>query len=171
MLSTSGRISPQINHNQNAVLHHSVIVDEHYMLIGMNIDSNLRDKIKRGEYIDFVRLLPRDKMSSEDHKLELIHKDGQTFFVPAEKGSQIISSFHKWEQTFCVYSNIYTREHPEQASELIQYNHVICTAPASYAWDNVYTYDKEFRMHIGAFPERSWAIILQQAWSMYLKIG
>ena len=30
-------------------------------------------------------------------------------------------------------------------------------------------YDKEFRMHLGAFPDRSWAIILQQTWSMYLK--
>ena len=30
-------------------------------------------------------------------------------------------------------------------------------------------YDKEFRMHVSNFPQRSWAVILQQAWSMYLK--
>ena len=29
-------------------------------------------------------------------------------------------------------------------------------------------YDKEFRVHLSHFPQRSWAIILQQAWSMYL---
>ena len=33
----------------------------------------------------------------------------------------------------------------------------------------MYTYDREFCMHIGKFPGRSWAIILQQAWSMFLK--
>ena len=30
-------------------------------------------------------------------------------------------------------------------------------------------YDKEFRLHMSRFPQRSWAIILQQAWSMRLK--
>ena len=30
-------------------------------------------------------------------------------------------------------------------------------------------YDREFRTHLASYPERSWAIILQQAWSMYLK--
>ena len=39
----------------------------------------------------------------------------------------------------------------------------------SYYWDNVYLYDKEFRMHMSNFPGRSWAVILPQAWMMYLK--
>ena len=30
-------------------------------------------------------------------------------------------------------------------------------------------YDKEFRTHLNFFPKRSWAISLQQAWSIYLK--
>ena len=46
---------------------------------------------------------------------------------------------------------------------------MIFTASQSYIWDNVYQYDREFRMHISKYPERSWAIILQQAWTMYLK--
>lgn len=37
-----------------------------------------------------------------------------------------------------------------------------------YQWDNVYTYDKEFRIHMSHYPQRNWSIILQQAWSMYL---
>ena len=52
---------------------------------------------------------------------------------------------------------------------MIEYNHVIHTISSTYVWDNVYQYDKEFRMHMARNPERSWAIILQQAWSLRLK--
>ena len=38
-----------------------------------------------------------------------------------------------------------------------------------YTWDNVYGYDKEFRMHLAKHPNRSWAVILQQAWSIKLR--
>ena len=33
----------------------------------------------------------------------------------------------------------------------------------------MFVYDKEFRLHISKHPERSWVVILQQAWSMKLK--
>ena len=57
----------------------------------------------------------------------------------------------------------------ERAAELVQYNHIIHTAASTYIWDNVYVYDKEFRMHLANFPQRSWSIILQQAWAICLK--
>ena len=87
----------------------------------------------------------------------------------SDRESQSINDFGKWEQAFRVYANVYTKMFHEKASELIQYNHVIYTASLSYLWDNVYTYDKEFRMHISQFPQRSWAVILQQAWTLYMK--
>ena len=52
---------------------------------------------------------------------------------------------------------------------MIQYNHLICTASASYIWENIYLYDREFRVHMAKFPERSWGQILQQAWTLFLK--
>ena len=33
----------------------------------------------------------------------------------------------------------------------------------------MYNYDKEFRLHLSRHPERSWSVILQQAWSMRVK--
>ena len=59
-----------------------------------------------------------------------------------------INSFSKWEQAFRIFSNIYTKEHPNRASELIQYNHVIHTIASTYTWENVYAYDRQFRMHL-----------------------
>ena len=60
--------------------------------------------------------------------------------------------------------------YPGKSGELVQYNHIIHTASQTFAWDNVYRYDREFRVHMSKHhPVRSWAVILQQAWSVYLK--
>ena len=97
-------------------------------------------------------------------------KAGSTSFVPANENSgQSIASVTKWDQAFRVYSDIYCKAHPARSTELIQYSHVIHTASATYVWENVYLYDKDFRMHLNDNPGRSWAIILQQAWAMRLK--
>ena len=61
------------------------------------------------------------------------------------------------------------RAHPHRAAELAQYNHLIHTAAQSFVWDNVYMYDKDFRLHLANHPQRSWSLILQQAWSVRLR--
>ena len=137
--------------------------------VGGHIDEGLYAKIKNGEYVDFSKLVPRDKIiAEEDQHLEMIIQGGRTFYIPVSEGANI-NGFAKWEQAFRVYANIYTKENPQRSSEMIEYNHVIHTISSTYVWDNVYQYDKEFRMHMARNPEHSWAIILQQAWSLRLK--
>ena len=102
--------------------------------------------------------------------MELINRGGLTYFVPvSERENSGITSFSKWEQAFGIFMNVYTQEFPNWSSELIQYNHINFTEASTYSWDNVYTYDKEFRLHMSRYPNRSWAAILQQAWTIYLK--
>ena len=151
----------------------SSAVDDNYLVIGSHIDGSLQAKIINHEYVDFACLLPRERPSDWEEmgqRMEIVSKGDLTYFSPvSNRGLVGITSFSKWEQAFQIFSNIYTRVYPGHASELIQYNHIIYTAAQSFIWENVYTYDKEFRMHPGNFPQHSWAIILQQAWSMYLK--
>ena len=128
-------------------------VDDDYMVIGGHIDEALSTKIKKGDYVDFRKLLPHDQIvAEEDSRMELIFKGGKAYWVPATREVSAINSFTKWEQAFRIFSNIYTREHPNRAPELIQYNHVIHTIASTYVWDNVYAYDKEFRMHLSKHP-------------------
>ena len=145
------------------------LVDDNYMVIGAYVEPSLQEKIIRGEYVDFARLLPKEHNFGKDQRMQLISHEGQTYFVPDEQETSGFVNFNKWEQAFRVFMNIFTKAHPERASELIQYNHVIFTASAAYQWNNVYTYDHEFRMHMSNFPNRNWSLILQQAWTMYLK--
>ena len=156
--------------NLNAFLH-SAFVDEEYLVIGSHVHESLCNKIVNHEYVDFVRLLPRDRVSiEEDQQMQLINWDGMTYWAPvADRDLNSVSSFAKWETAFRVFANIYTTRYPNKAAELIQYSHVIHTASLSYVWDNVYLYDKEFRLHLSQHPSRSWSVILQQAWNLRLK--
>ena len=97
----------------------------------------------------------------------MVNKGEQSFWVPVNDKNHSIVNYQRW--VFRVFLDIYTTEFKERMSQLIQYGHIIQTASASYAWENVYLYDREFRWHIECFPNRSWGAILQQAWTMFLK--
>ena len=138
------------------------------MVVGAHIDQALEEEICQGNYIDFAKLLPRDRILSDDEsKLELVIKNGKTFWSPMSD-TVTISNFQRWEQAFRVYANIYTKFCPNKAGELIEYNHVIHSISLTFTWENIYAYDRESRMHIARHPERSWVVILQQAWAIRL---
>ena len=67
----------QERENSKVNLLHSVIVDEEYTAIVSHVDEALCWKIILGEYIDLVRLLPRDRvMVEEEQRMEMINKGG-----------------------------------------------------------------------------------------------
>ena len=151
----------------------TTMMDEDYLIVAAYVDEVLERRIRSGEYVDFSRLLPRDRVQmQQDNRLELVNMNGHLTCTPASNanGQELsITSFARWEQAFRVFSNIFTRQFPQRASELIQYNHVIHTASMTYAWSNVYAYDIDFRLHMARHPQRSWSVILQQAWNLCLK--
>ena len=152
----------------------TAMMDEDYLIVAAHVDESLERRIRNGEYIDFARLLPRDRVQmQQDNRIELINQNGHlsctTVSNNGSHGEFSIGSFARWEQAFRVFSNIYTRQYPQRAAELIQYNHVIHTASMSYHWSNVYAYDIDFRLHMSRHPQRSWSVILQQAWNLRLK--
>ena len=147
----------------------AVFADKNYIVVSAHLDDNMIKKIQEGLYVDFGKLLPRDKIVvEEDTRLEMVVRNGRTFWSPVSN-SVSINSFSRWEQAFRVFANIYTKANPARAAELIEYNHVIHTISLSYVWDNVYSYDREFRLHMARNPQHSWTIILQQAWSLRLR--
>ena len=150
---------------------HSAMVDESYHLVGSHIDEHMQERIIRGEYIDFGRLVPKDRiLVANDQRYEMVVREGKTYWLPVNlHESTAISNYDRWEQAFRVFSEIYMKAHPYRSSELVQYNHLIHMASQCYIWDNVYLYDKDFRIHMSKHPNRSWSIILQQAWMVRLR--
>ena len=148
---------------------HSAMVDENYLIVAAHVDQVTQDKIEKDQYIDLARLVPRDRIEEEeDNAMQMIVRQGKTFWKPATQDGVVINSLAKWEQAFRVFTDIYTRAHPHHANELIQYQHIIHTTAATYVWENIYLYDKDFRIHMSKFPTQNWGIILQQAWNLRL---
>ena len=68
----------------------TVKIDKDYLAVGAHIDYPTKDKIIRGEYIDFGKLLPQDRiLAEEDSHLELIVKNGRTFRMPVSESVAI----------------------------------------------------------------------------------
>ena len=103
-LATPGN---QLNLTSHAIRQDANEVDQNYLMIG-NIPDSLRLQILNHEYIDFAKLLPRDRLTKvEDQRMELINKGGSTFFVPVvDREVGTINSFSRWEQAFRVFSSV-----------------------------------------------------------------
>ena len=103
------------------------MIDEGYVTMGTHLDLGLKQKIEMGQYVDLARLLPWDKIKSEeDHRLEMVNKGGLTYWIPmADKDLSPINSYIKWEQAFRVYANVFAKANPTRVAEILQYNHEI----------------------------------------------
>ena len=148
----------------------SSLMDEDYQLVASHMDEQTRQKIVQREYIDFVKLIRKDRFTEEEEqKMMMVNKGGLSYWVQMTDHSQAITSYHKWDMAFHVFLDIYMNHHLNRTSELIQYGYIINTASMSYAWENVYLYDREFQKHMERHPLLRWGVILQQAWTMFLK--
>ena len=69
----------------------TAMMDEDYITVGSHVDEITLNKIKRSEYIDFGKLIPKDRvLVEEENRMELIFKGGHSYYV---------SSFrHKWDK-------------------------------------------------------------------------
>ena len=145
-------------------------MDQDFMILAAHIDDVLTKKIMLGEYVNFSKLIQKDRISlEEDNRLELVNKGGNSYWVPvADREGTAITSIEKWDQAFRVFSKIDSKGNPLRGEELVEYSFIIHSAASIFSWSNVYTYDKLFRMHMAKHPGQNWGIILQQAWSFCL---
>ena len=146
------------------------VIDEDFMILGAHIDEQMAAKIGSGEYVNFAKLIPKEKMCHEDdNRLEMINKGGLTYWVPvSDREVTVIDSVERWDQAYRVYAKLYSKMNPNRSQELVEYSFIIHSAAKVYSWRNVYTYDKLFCTHMGKHHERNWGIILQQVWSFCL---
>ena len=146
-------------------------VDDEFFHLTCRIEVSMKQKIERGEYVELEKLLPKDRSRKivSDDRLELVNRDGNTFFVPASSRESGITNVRKWEQAFRIYAAIYSRANPHRAAEIWQYIFVINSAASSFSWENVAYYDFTFRQLMATYPERSWSIIYIQMWNLAMR--
>ena len=111
---------------QNIQMFPATTIDDEFFHLTCHIDNALISKIEKGEFVDLERLLPKDptrRLSAVgDNRMELVNREGGTFFVPvSDREISRISGIRKWEQAFRVYAAIYSKTNPLRAAEIWQY--------------------------------------------------
>ena len=167
ILVEHGNDGPNINKANNLT---DLDVDDQFFHIMCHLDEGLRSKIERGEYVDLEKLLPkiRGKPNQNDNHMDLVYKDGHSYFVPVASDTKIMG-VRKWEQAFRIYATVYCQANPLRAAEIWQYVYTINSVESAYIWDNVYQYNITFRQLMSQYPNRSWAKIYNQMWSLTMR--
>ena len=65
-----------------------------------HVDKATRDKIKRRESVDLLKLLPHNKYQYNDHKMELLSNDGSSFFVPIKMQDHETMSINSYNENY-----------------------------------------------------------------------
>ena len=142
--------------------------DDKFMHVTCHLDEALKQKIRKGEYVELEKLLPRQNMcgyGEELNRMSLFHKEGETYFAPSQDKKLKIWNVGMWDKAFRVYLAIYSAEYPHRTTELMQYIQNIHHAAGKYKWDNVAYYDYVFRHLMEQYPHRSWAKTYTQGWT------
>ena len=144
--------------------------DDEFFHTTCHIDAQLKARIEKGEFVELEKLVQkRTQLEPEvEGRMQLVNKDGMSYFVKAIDRETKINNVTKWEQAFRVYSTIYCQANPNRSAEILQYVDVIHRAAKIFNWDNVARYDYVFRQLMAVKPHRSWAKIYTQMWNINL---
>ena len=147
--------------------------DDEFFHTTCHIEDTIREKIEKGKFVELDKLIQKRILQynfkdQEHSRMQLINKDGMSYFVPTIDRESRIDGIKKWEQAFRVYTTIYCKANPNRAGEILQYIDTIHRAAAIFNWDNVAKYDYVFRQLMAAKPHRSWAKVYTQMWNLTL---
>ena len=65
--------------------------DEDFFHVSCHIDTNLRQKIERGDFVELKKLLPKNRIQTvgEEKRLHLVQRDGETFITTTDRDPKI----------------------------------------------------------------------------------
>ena len=116
--------------------------DDEFFHTTCHIETALKEKIEKGDFVELDKLMQKKlQYRPQDNRMQLINKDGMSYFVPPVDRDTKIDNIKKWEQAFRVYTTIYCNANPSRSGEILQYVDIIHRAAAIFNWDNVARYD------------------------------
>ena len=60
-------------------------IDDQFFHVTCHVDPGMHAKIKKGDFVNLEKLLPRMKgPKGQENKLDLVYKDGQSYFIPSQ---------------------------------------------------------------------------------------
>ncbi len=142
--------------------------------LAANVSQSMKVKIINSEYVDFGQLLDFEERSTEEPRdMKLVVDENGTFIWKPNKPKKQITSIFGWTSAFLIFSSIFLQAHPHRAQELLKYAQIVRTAAARFGGFNSnrmgwYAYDKQWRLRQACHPQRSWGVLDNELWSMYV---
>ena len=134
------------------------------------VPPKVRERIIKGEYIDFVTLLPKAMFSSgtepegtTSFTFQLPSNSGDISVRPAKKPKSI-TSFSNWMEAWNIYLAVCVDHMPFRAPSLIAYQRIITSASIQYPLESWLSYDVQFRTLAAADPSLRWDIRHADLW-------
>jgi len=114
------------------------------------VPSRVKERIIKGEYIDFASLLPKAMFSSSTDPdlpgLVTVHLPSSSEDIsvrPATKPKKI-TSFSSWMEAWNVYLAVIIEHMPSRAPSLVAYQRIITSASVQYPLESWLNYDVQF---------------------------
>ena len=138
------------------------------------VPPRIRDRIVRGEFVDFASLLPKAMFSGgsepETHRSLTVQlaSSGDDILIQPVSNSKKITSFPSWMEAWNIYLSIVIDHTPARAAEFIVYQCIITSASIQYptaAWLN---YDVQFRTLAASEPALHWDVRHTDLWPQFM---
>ena len=124
------------------------------------IPPRLRDRICRGEFINFEELLPEAIGATSDVPIRLSVMDGEPVELLSTRKASSTASKRRihdlatWLEAWTTFMTVLVEASPERAVELLQYQATIVDANVSFDTAAWLAYDKRFRTLVSADNRR-----------------
>lgn len=133
--------------------------------LGAHVSQTNKNKILNGEFIDLAHLLENTTISESQEK-QVVMIDG--VLSTRDKTKQTINTIAKWTDAFIIYISIYSSAHSSKYQALLKYMHTVrlgATRVRGLGWK---CYDEQFRLKMSMDPTKSWDIVDNELWLLYM---
>jgi hypothetical protein len=131
--------------------------------ITVNVTQNIKEKIKKGDYVDLASLLTNNQ--HHDSKQTLILQQGELILQPDQNYKKIFSTD---TAAFIIVTSIYCSAHPEKFQDFLKYMSMVqlgASRCANLGWK---MYDEQFRLRKAQDPTSSWSLVDHELWLIYM---
>ena len=133
------------------------------------IPAKIKEKIARGEYIDFTTLLSKSMFGASEPQsqtltLQLNPLGDNYSITPQASTSKRITSFSGWMEAWTLYLSVRVFLDPSCAPQLIAYQRIITTANSDHPLQSWINYDKKFITQAANNPSLRWDIRDMDLW-------
>ena len=113
---------------------------------GLPVKDSLRRKIRRGEFVQFNKLLASSQV--------------RTGVMPKSKRATLspIAGLDSWLEAWSIYASVVCAYTPNVAPQLFKYQAFISRCSAKFLPHAWLQYDQQFRMKLASDPKLSWSV-------------